>query len=424
MKTKNRRWSRLDNVAKLFPPTSDRKDTRVFRFACELYEGIRHDILQEALERALQKYEYYRSVLKKGLFWYYFEESGIKPRVTQENLPPCAPIYDPNRKDLLFRVSCYHNRINLEIYHALSDGTGALSFLRLLVTYYLQLRYPDVLGEATPDFDASPMQVEDDSFEKYYNKHKVAPPSQTRAYNLRGETLPEYRYGIIEGLVSVEAMMEIAHTHQATLSEYLTAVFISAVHANMSRQDERRPVTISIPVNLRRYFSSQTSRNFFSVVNVSHDFRRAGNTIEDILRSIRGDLARELRPDTLEARMGSYAAIERNIATRFVPLALKIPVLKIANYYGMRGHTATLSNVGRVEMPKKYRSYIRLFDVFSSTRDMQICICSFEDNMVLSFSSFYRSTDIQMEFFRTLTRAGVRCEISTNMGDFRMEDRT
>ena len=37
--SKTGRWRSLDNAAKIFPATSGKKDSRVFRFACELYEG-------------------------------------------------------------------------------------------------------------------------------------------------------------------------------------------------------------------------------------------------------------------------------------------------------------------------------------------------------------------------------------------------
>ena len=34
--TKRASWRKLDNAAKIFPATSGRADTRVFRFYCEL----------------------------------------------------------------------------------------------------------------------------------------------------------------------------------------------------------------------------------------------------------------------------------------------------------------------------------------------------------------------------------------------------
>ena len=49
-------WRSLDNAAKLFSAASSPKDTRVFRFYCELKEEVKEEILQEALNQTIQKY--------------------------------------------------------------------------------------------------------------------------------------------------------------------------------------------------------------------------------------------------------------------------------------------------------------------------------------------------------------------------------
>ena len=38
--TKRPGWSRLDNAAKVFPALANKKDSRVFRFACQLTEPV------------------------------------------------------------------------------------------------------------------------------------------------------------------------------------------------------------------------------------------------------------------------------------------------------------------------------------------------------------------------------------------------
>src|SRR5699024_7126930 len=70
----------------------------------------------------------------------------------------CAPLHHPDRKELLFRVVHHHRRISLEVFHALSDGTGALWFLTDLVNAYLDLRHPE-------DRAAAPGETEDTAAE-------------------------------------------------------------------------------------------------------------------------------------------------------------------------------------------------------------------------------------------------------------------
>ena len=77
-------------------------------------------------------------VLRKGLFWFYLEHRDIRPIVKEEKKPPCSRLYVPDKKNLLFQVSYYEKRINFEVFHALTDGTGAMHFLQELVINYLK----------------------------------------------------------------------------------------------------------------------------------------------------------------------------------------------------------------------------------------------------------------------------------------------
>ena len=143
MKSGYSKWRKLDNAALAFPPATDKNDTRVFRMYCELTEEISPQILQDALDRTMKKYPLFQVVLRKGLFWFYLERRDIRAVAKEEKKPPCSRLYIPDKKSLLFEVSYYENRINFEVYHALTDGTGARNFLQELVQNYLILRHPE-----------------------------------------------------------------------------------------------------------------------------------------------------------------------------------------------------------------------------------------------------------------------------------------
>lgn len=86
--TRRDHWRKLDNAAKIFPATSSHKDTRVFRFYCECKEPVVESALQLALDQTMEKFPLFLSVLRKGLFWFYFEKSDLKPLVKEEVDPP------------------------------------------------------------------------------------------------------------------------------------------------------------------------------------------------------------------------------------------------------------------------------------------------------------------------------------------------
>ncbi|MGB8455297.1 MAG: hypothetical protein WCD89_23565 [Anaerocolumna sp.] len=411
-------WTRLDNAAKIFPPTSNERDTKVFRFACELFEKVDSGILQEALDETIEIFPWYKSVLRKGVFWYYFETGNMRPVVEEEALHICARIYNDNRRNLLFRVFYYKNRINLEIFHALSDGTGALLFMKSLLYQYLTRKYKDVFCDDIPKFDyeASISQKMDDSFLKYYTGKKISILRKSeKAYHIRGTRGEENRMQLVEGTMSVKAVLKVVHEYNTTLTVFLTALFMYSIFKGMTERGKVRPVVLSIPVNLRKYFESESARNFFSTINIGYHFGKNSTDLQDVITSVNDSFSKELTAERLKNHMERLAALEHNVFARAVPLVIKDFTLQIANHINERGITAALSNVGRITMPAEFNPYIRQFDVFTSARRPQICMCSYGDNLVVSFTSPFTDTDIQKTFFQILSKKGIDVKIITNL---------
>ncbi len=410
-------WIRLDNAAKIFPPNTNERDTKVFRFVCELKEEVDKDILQRALDNALTLFPGYCMVLKRGIFWYYFESTDMRPEVVEENKLPCSMLYVPNRKNLLLHVSYYNKRINLEIYHGLTDGTGALGFLKTIIYYYITIKHDGDFGDKLPnlDYDASFSQKMDDSFLKHYSGDKKLDKIKiNKAYHIMGRRSIDNRLRVLEGDMSVKQIIELAHRYDTTLTIYLTALFFKAIYQDMPARGRRNPVVLTVPVNLRTYFPSVTARNFFATINISYHFGKNSDRLEDIIQALKEGFANELAEEKLRTHMNRLSALEHNVFMRVVPLVLKDYVLRLASRLADRGVTATLSNVGKVTVTKELASYINLFDCFTSVRRPQISMCSFEDRLVVSFASPYTSTDIQMNFFRMLTKEGVDIAIASN----------
>lgn len=419
------RWSRLDNAAKIFPSTAYKTNTNVFRFACELYEPVKEQPLSKAVLTASEEFPNFLCVMRKGLFWHYLEQCDLKPVVKEENFPPCSSIYKSDQKRLLFHVTYYKNRINLEMYHVLGDGTGAMQFLKAIVYHYLLLVHPETFAGEKPllDYDASITQKGADSFEKYYKKNKKRPKADTTpAYKLKGTGREDNRLQIIEAVVPVKKALEAAHNCDTSLTVYLTALFIEAIHKEMILRKEKYPVILQVPVNLRPYFDSETAKNFFGMISVSCNFKNGPYAFADIIKTVGDTFRRELTKEKLSVRMNSLAALEHNPFIKIAPLPVKNFGLKIARKVSDIGVTAVISNIGKIEMPQQMGQYIKLFDVFSSTPKLQLCLCSFGDNLTLSFSSAFIGTDIQRNFIRALTKQGIPAEIRSNDFNFEREE--
>lgn len=401
------KWYRLDNAAKIFPPSRNKYDAKIFRFSVSLKELVDKNILEKALQRTLQEFPVFKSILKRGLFWYYLEETDITPIIKEEYARPCSN-FDNN---LLFQVTYYKTRINLEVNHALTDGTGTLMFLKTLVAFYLDFKYN--INSFTIINNASTKESSADSFQKYKNgKFKKTITNKKFAYQIKDEKYAENRLKIIEGIASVKDLIKLAKQYNVTLTVFLTSVLIKSIGESMDVKDRRKPIVIAVPVNLRNYYPSYTVRNFFSAVNIS--FKYNGEDLIQIISAVKEEFNKNLENNNIKNKMNNMAILEDIFILRLIPIFLKNLVLRWAYKFTDYYQTMTLSNIGIIKMPEDYQEYIDYFDVFVSTARIQICMCSYLDKMLLSFTSQFRNSEIEKNFFRFLSNAGIDIVLNTN----------
>ena len=400
-----KRWFKLDNAAKIFPPSSSKKDPKVFRFTCILKEDIDQPILQESVNEALDFFPNFKSILKQGFFWHYLETIDFNPIVKEEKKDICSPIYCKKKKKLLFRVNYYKNRINLEVYHALTDGTGALEFLKTIVYIYISKKHN--IKDLNFDYDASISEKSSDSFNKYYKFQLNKIDEMKNVYKIKGEKLSKMK--VINGCMNTSELLNLAHKYNTTLTSLIVSIYILSIKENMDLKDENKYIYIDIPVNLRKYFKSQTARNFFSVLKLKYN---GSNELEDIIMYVDKYLKNELKKENLFKTMNKFASFEHNFLIRLIPLFIKNIVLKIIVYFNKI--TSSVTNLGIITVDENIKDYIDSFEVYVSTDKMQISMCSYLDKLNVSFTTIFVSTDIIKTFYRKLSELGIDIIITTN----------
>ncbi len=408
-------WSKLDNAAKIFPSSISKYNTQVFRISCEMTEEIDESLLQEALNDTIKVFTVFRSVLKRGWFWYYLEDTDQSPQVRKEYKPPCAKLYDKGYKGLLFEVTYFNKRIHLEVFHALADGTGAMQFFRMLIIKYVSKKY--AVAEPEFDYDASRSQMNDDSFSKYYTKDKTKKQKQKKGCRIKSPRFFEDRIRITSGCMPLSQVLNAAHDSSATITAFLAACLMSSIAEELPMRAKRKSISLAVPVNLRKFFPSVSARNFFNLVSVQYNFYKANPDLKQVCRAVDADLKRQLTKENLLNQLNQFSRIEHNIFIKPIPLMMKDKGLKLAYWASGRETTATISNIGIISMPEEIAPYICRFDVYNSTDKVQACVCSFQDKLTVSFSSPFVSTDIERRFFRKLTELGIDVEIISNFED-------
>ena len=407
-------WRSLDNAAKLFSAASSPKDTRVFRFYCELKEDVEESVLQEALNQTIEKYPVFLSVMRKGLFWHYLEKSELRPVVRAEYKEPCSSLYVRDKKTLLFEVTYYKRRINFEVFHALTDGTGATEFLRELVKNYLYLIHEEEIEPVElSDQYLTVKDQEDDSFSRYYDPDfPRKKQKKSKAFQIKKSGKGYEELQINEAAMSVKELLGIAREKGVSMSVLLTAAFICAIHEEMSRMQEKKPVILMVPVNLRKIFPSDSMLNFFGYIEPGYQFGEGKDSFEDVLEAVKIYFQENLSKEHMAGRMNELIAMEKHKILKWAPLELKNRCIRAGAKMAEQEVTAVLSNMSVVKMPEDYAEYIEKFGVYTSTNRTELCICSFKDTLSLSFTSRYDSTNIQRHVYRILKELGASVTVA------------
>lgn len=413
------RWEKLDNTAHLFPVIAGEEMTSVYRISITLSEEIDPKLLQQALDTVLPRFQGFDLRLRSGFFWNYFEENGKRaPRVQLEGRFPCRYIRPNRNNNYLFRVSYYRCRINLEVFHVLTDGMGGVNFIRELCYQYLRLKHPELHAQKGDALSADTSLNREDSFIKNYRQKAKRGYHSQKAYLLKGERLPDGELGVMHGYTELDALKALCREKGLTINEYLVACFVWSVYTEcLNSSPCSKPIRVAVPVNLRPYFNSITSKNFFVPVSVEFKPGREGQSFEEICAAVQQSLKSQLNREHLEKLMSYNVASQKKLWARFAPLPLKGIIMRQVYKVSALANTSTLTNIGVIAFEDEYKPYIKAFHAFLPTskgQPVRSTVCSYDGRLIFTFSYNIKDTSVQRGFFRRLSQDGLNVELESN----------
>lgn len=412
-------WDKLDNTANLFPVIATEQMTNVYRISVSLTEEIDRVLLQEALNRILPKFLVFRMRLRMGVFWYYFEENTKPaPIVREEYSSPGAYIDKSRNNHYMFRVTYYKKRINLEVFHALTDGAGGITFLKELVYQYLRLKYPELLQVEKDKISPGIFLDKEDSYIKNFKRGHAKVYKSEKAICLNGERLPKGEMGILHGYFPVDQLKAAAKKYSVTINQYLVGVFVYSIYREyLKSQPSKTPINCCVPVNLRPYYESHTMKNFFAMVSAVFRPEKDNYTLAEVIEIVAADLKEQITPENLNNIMSYNVSNEKNWILRAVPLFVKNIGIKMVYGTSAKATTATVTNIGNIELRKPYQEYVEHFYTtisMSKGQNMKGGICSYNGVLTFTFSSVLSDTSIQKRFFQIIARDGVAVAVESN----------
>lgn len=424
---KPRQWMKLDNAALIYPATMNRGWTALFRVSAVLTEPVDLTCLKKALRRTLTRCPSFAVKLRRGAFWFYLEHSDDLPPIQQDVGNPCVRMRLKDNGGFALRVRYYQNRIAVEFFHVLADGTGGLVFLETLVAEYLRIRYgahipagPNLLD---PDDSPNPREWED-SFSVHSGRIAQS-RKESKAYHVSGTDEMDGFIHITTGAIPVDVLLEKAREKGVSVTEYLTAVLILSLDAIQRRgmlpPKWYKPVKICVPVNLRKLYPSVTLRNFSNYVNPGIDPRLGEYTFDETLQLVHHFMAMEATEKLLKVKITTNVRSQENFILRVMPLFVKNVAMKLVySQVGDAVSSTCFSNLGVVCLPPEMASYVKRMDfLLGPLAENRVCVAamSYEGTLHISFTRTIREPFVEKEFFTRLVQMGIPVCIESNQRD-------
>lgn len=418
------RWMRLDNAAKIYPAAKRRNWNNFFRISATLTEPIDTGVLASALDVTARRFPSIAVRLRRGVFWYYLEEIPKTPSIQPEKSCPLAHAPFHEVRQCAFRVLVYKNRVAVEFFHALTDGTGALVFVKTLLAEYLSEKYglsvpaeKGVLGRLE---EPSPEELED-SFARYAGD-VTASRAESTAYHLSGTPERDGYKNLVTMMIPAEKLRACAKKHGVSVTELLCAAMMQAIGElqaeKVSNVRHRKPVKVLIPVNLRNLFPSRSLRNFASYITPEIDPRMGDCSFSELCSLVHHKMGLENNRRTMRAKFAANVASERSPILRVMPLFIKNIAMKaVFDAVGECKSCLCLSNLGRVELPEVMVPYVQRMDfiIGVQARAPHDCgVVTWGDTVYINCIRSIQEPELEYRFYRVLHRLGLPVKVESN----------
>lgn len=421
---RKQQWMRLDNAAKIYPAALRKKWSNVFRLSATLSEPVDRDVLRAALDVTLRRFPSIGVRLRKGIFWFYLERVPEVPEITEEQSYPLVHMSYASIRECAFRVVVYKNRIAVELFHALTDGTGGMIFLKTLLAEYLSRKYdisvPNTDGVLCRMDEPSPEELED-SFIK--NAGTVsAGRKEATAYRLTGTTEPDGFVHLTTFMLDAAEVKEKAHKHSATVTEFLTAAMMQAIlrlqAEKVPHRSRRKPVKVLVPVNLRSLFPSKTLRNFALFITPELDPKLGDYSFDEICKSVHHRMGIDNTAKQMSMKIAANVNSEKSPILKVMPLFVKNAAMKaVFDAVGERKSCLCMSNLGNVRLPEVMRQYVTRMDFIIGVPSCSAYNCALLSYGGTTYINLVRSIEepeLEMHFYKVLRELGIHVKVESN----------
>lgn len=361
----------------MYSPLIGRK---TFRMTIVLKESINEKKLKEAVKDMKTRVPKFFVRLERNCIRDYFVYAEDIDVVEQAPGIPPREIQLFNTKKPLFRVIHSGKSISLEADHELTDGYGAMLFLRSLLARYFQLigininycDYIHFIEDAPKDEEFA------DCFTECRINEKIPLNILKDDENTFNTKLGDYQdfCRLVNISMNTKDVIHQSKIHGTSVTEYFAAVILYAFYLNSDKPVTDR-MCINIPISLRGLVGSKTMRNFSDTITIGLiPSMGRGASFSEFVSSLKGSITLRTDKKALMQRINKSIMEIQNPLFNKLPRFIKLYFFK-KKYYCYHGSSvSSFSNIGLIDYPKEMAEHIELQYVAPiKIRQNQVAFC-------------------------------------------------
>lgn len=357
---KEYKWLKMDTASIMFTSLSTKSWGRTFRMAVVFKdEDVNPEILKKAAKDLIPRFPNTHSTLKKGFFWNYQECTTQLPEIREEFSRPLLPITLRNDGRPDFRIVYHKRRLAIETAHHLGDGKGASAYFDALLE-----RYAELCDDSDSVYISEEPKSEEltNAFNQYYQKDgEKAKDDDADAYQLPGKIEPGFLQ-LIFAMAHVDEIHKKAKERSLTITEYIASAFILAIIRQAGKPIDKI-ISLAIPVNLRKYFETDSIRNFTIQSKIDFDPQnRTDWTFDEICDEVRGQLKQRLTREELQKTLNKFGSLANNPVIKIIPNFIKLPVIRMMQHKSHSANTTIITNTGESNISNRLKDRIERVD--------------------------------------------------------------
>jgi NRPS condensation-like uncharacterized protein len=248
--------------------------------------------------------------------------------------------------------------------------------------------------------------------------------NSSKSYQYLDKNVPYGETIVITGTVDVEDLKKICAQYDVTITQLIVAL---NMEASMMLQDiqvknkkQHRNISISVPMNLRKYYQVPCMRNFsmFVVPSVNPNQTRE---FEEIITVIKTYMEENLKKEAVDRIIVDNVNLTTNMFIKHVPLFIKDIIVSYVSRTKSRAQfTNVVSNVGLFRLPEEMMAHVEDVNVMvgpARAKKRSCAVVGFNGKLNISFSRNVEDPFIERHVFRRLVEMGARVSIRSNKGE-------